>query len=352
MAVIATCKMLGFTPLLRSTLNDLCNTLTEKNAQTIVISSHQYVSELEVFVTNQELRNTTILSAESLNMYSSHEENVTKNLASCSSLSQDISTCCQIIKDHVYSMNNTEAYSAAVFTSPGSSTMAIAVSLLCERISLKLFTYEHFQQLTSTVEQNSKSKTRLIVLPEVILPDLLPIIVQCECIQQVWVHGMPFGVAHIANFTTLCPKIFVTHSLIPGKCYISHYLKLRDTITLINNECAYIQIGSVCQNLQWRLLHKDGRPVQSGYMGEFVASIDGHEYHSGVLVRQHGCNSLQELLALDSVAYYKGQDTTKALTVLSKFPEVTWCQAATDQDRIHCTSQLCYTVDINSIHHS
>ena len=204
---------------------------------------------------------------------------------------------------------------------------------------MQILTNRHFQYLgLSSVTELVNERT---VIPEVLLPQLLPSILQCEYLQLIWIHGMPFGLSHLAKHLALLPKILVTHSLVPSRSLISHHFKLADVLPSVHDDYAFIQIGTVCQPLKWKLHHRDGRTVQPGFVGEFTAIIDGQEHHSGVLVRQCCDSDMQELITLNSAAYYSGKDVTDAVTILSKISEVTWIHTVVNLGTV---TQLCYAV--------
>lgn len=254
---------------------------------------------------------------------------------------KDFNTCLCIINNYF-----PELSIAAVFTCPESSTFPIAISLLLRGVSLCILSHDDLNDTCSFVKLLEKPNVQLLIVPEAILPTISCTVdfSCCKQLSHIWVHGMPFGLAHLslATANNVLPEVIVTHSLVPKNCLITHHFKLQDSVVSesVKAQDAYLPLGVVCPGLAWKISHRDGRSVQPGFAGEFTVASEGENavHHSGMLVRQVVDGGSFELLAFNADAYYGGKDMARAVTILSKVPEVVWCHAEEDltQGDVRC----------------
>ena len=254
---------------------------------------------------------------------------------------RDFTACLDIINNYFPELSN-----AAVFTCPESSTFPIAISLLLRGVSLCILSRDDLNDTCSFVKLLEKRNVQLLIVPEAILPTVSCTVdfSSCKELSHMWVHGMPFGLAHLslATANNVLPEVIVTHSLVPKECLITHHFKLQDSVISesVKAQDAYLPLGVVCKGLTWKISHRDGRSVLPGFAGEFTVAAEGDNavHHSGMLVRQLEEDGSFELVAFNADAYYRGQDMARAVAILSKVPEVVWCHTDTDftQGNIRC----------------
>ena len=239
-----------------------------------------------------------------------------------------------------------EVHNAVTLISPQSSTFPIAVSLLLHGISVNAYTSD---SITSFLEFISETRTDLLVIPEITVPSLLPKVFGCKKVRHVWIHGLHFGLAYISNKWMTASRhvqVIVTHSLIQEQHLITHHLNLKGIPSIEDGRIPCIHIGSMCNALNGKILHRDGRDVCQGFVGSFVTMGDGYIHRSTSLVRQLPKDGSFELVSVDAEAYYKGIDVTPALCILSTIPEVTWCGVFTGAGN-HST-RVFYCTDVES----
>ena len=214
-------------------------------------------------------------------------------------------------------------HKAITLTSPGSSTFAIAVNLLLHGIQVQAYTIEH---TASFVEACNEIGVDMILIQEIAVPSILPKIVRCK-VKLLWIQGLPLGLAYISKWMAASQhvRVIVAHSLVHEQHLITHHLNLKDIPSIEDGSIPCIPIGRMCQGLNGKVLHRDGREVYQGFVGNF-ATVNGSQVHrSTYLVRQLHKDSSFELVSVNSDAYYKAMDTTPPLFVLSTIPEVSWC---------------------------
>eukprot|EP00731_Ephydatia_muelleri_P006697 Em0003g945a len=214
-------------------------------------------------------------------------------------------------------------HKAITLTSPGSSTFAIAVNLLLHGIQVQAYTIEH---TASFVEACNEIGVDMILIQEIAVPSILPKIVRCK-VKLLWIQGLPLGLAYISKWMAASQHVcvIVAHSLVHEQHLITHHLNLKDIPSIEDGSIPCIPIGRMCQGLNGKVLHRDGREVYQGFVGNF-ATVNGSQVHrSTYLVRQLHKDSSFELVSVNSDAYYKAMDTTPPLFVLSTTPEVSWC---------------------------
>ena len=254
---------------------------------------------------------------------------------------RDFTACLDIINNYFPELSN-----AAVFTCTESSTFSIAVSLLLKGVSLCILSRDDLSDTCSFVKLLEKRKVQLLIVPEAILPTVSCTVdfSSCKELSHMWVHGMPFGLAHLslATANNVLPEVIVTHSLVPLECLVTHHFKLQDSVISesVKAQAAYLPLGVVCKGLAWKISHRDGRSVLPGFVGEFTVAAEGDNavHHSGMLVRQLEEDGSFELVAFNADAYYRGQDIARAIAILSKVPEVVWCHTEMDltEDNTRC----------------
>eukprot|EP00731_Ephydatia_muelleri_P022968 Em0015g551a len=218
-------------------------------------------------------------------------------------------------------------HKALTLTSPGSSTFAIAVTLLLQGIPVQVYT---FDRTISFVEAFSNSDRDMVLIQEIAVPSMLPKINECKNIKHLWIQGLPLGLAYICNWMAASQhmRTIVTHSLMHEHHLITHHLNLKDIPSIEDGSIPCIPIGRMCQGLNGKVLHRDGREVYQGFVGNFATVNDSQVHRSTSLVRQLPKDGTFELVSVNAEAYYKAIDVTPALLVLSTIPEVSWCGVA------------------------
>ena len=253
----------------------------------------------------------------------------------------DIALCAE-----VFSTYFNDVSSVAILASPQSSAFAICVFLILQGIQVQIITPENVSFFFNTAHV---SEVDMIVLPEISLPRVLPNLPNCRSLQHIWVYGLPFGLAHISKWITSAMQnvqVVVTHSLV-HTCLITHHIRLNGLSCAKDGSFSCIPVGSLCQGLDGKLLHKDGREVCCGYPGRFSINVNGHTHLSTSLIRQRYNDGLFELLSVNAKAYYEGTDVTPALFVLSTIPEVSWCGMSSGAME-EGIMQVLYSVDVDA----
>ena len=247
----------------------------------------------------------------------------------------------------VLSMYFTDAvmHKAITLTSPGSSTFAIAVTLLLQGIPVQAYT---FDRTISFVEAFSDSEIDMVLIQEIAVPSMLPKIDECKNIKHLWIQGLPLGLAYICNRMAASQhmQVIVTHSLMHEHHLITHHLNLKDIPSIEDGSIPCIPIGRMCQGLNGKVLHRDGREVYQGFVGNFATVKDSQVLRSTSLVRQLPKGGSFELVSVNAEAYYKAIDVTPALFVLSTIPEVSWCGVAQGNDKE--STAIIYATHIDS----
>eukprot|EP00731_Ephydatia_muelleri_P022967 Em0015g550a len=223
-------------------------------------------------------------------------------------------------------------HKAITLTSPGSSTLAIAVTLVHQGIPVQAYTFDH---TISFVEASWDTGVDMILIQEITVPSILPKIVECRTIKHLWIQGLPLGLAYISYWMAASQhmQVIVTHSLMHEHHLITHHLNLKDIPSIEDGSIPCIPIGRMCQGLNGKVLHRDGREVYQGFVGNFATVNDSQVYRSTSLVRQLPKDGTFELVSVNAEAYYKAIDVTPALFVLSTIPEVSWCGVAQGNDK-------------------
>ena len=223
-------------------------------------------------------------------------------------------------------------HKAITLTSPSSSTFAIAVTLLLQGIPVQVYTLD---RTVSFVEAFSDSGVDMVLIQEIAVPSILPQIVESKNIKHLWIQGLPLGLAYISNWMAASQhmQVIVTHSLMHEHLLITHHLNLKDIPSIEDGSIPCIPIGRMCQGLNGKVLHRDGREVYQGFVGNFATVNDSQVHKSTSLVRQLSKDGSFELISVNAEAYYKAIDVTPALFVLSTIPEVSWCSVAQGNDK-------------------
>ncbi|KAL5477545.1 hypothetical protein EMCRGX_G024356 [Ephydatia muelleri] len=224
------------------------------------------------------------------------------------------------------------------------------VGLLLHGVSVDVFTIEY---LDSFIQSVSKSGADLLVIPEITVPLILPKIVEHKLsIKHLWIQGLPLGLAYISNWMAASQhmQVIVTHSLMHERHLITHHLNLKDIPSIEDGSIPCIPIGRMCQGLNGKVLHRDGREVYQGFVGNFATVNDSQVHHSTYLVRQLPKDGTFELVSVNAEAYYKAIDVTPALFILSTIPEVSWCGVSQGIDK-ESTAILYSTPDVESSRH-
>eukprot|EP00731_Ephydatia_muelleri_P022936 Em0015g519a len=268
----------------------------------------------------------------------------TEKIIMKSKWNSDVTIC-----SHLATKYFSEVHGAAVLVSPESSTFPIAISLLLQGIPVNMFTHEY---LDSFMQSVSRTGPDMLVIPENIVPSILPKIVECKNIKHLWIQGLPLGLAYISNWMAASQhmQVIVTHSLMHEHHLITHHLNLKDIPSIEDGSIPCIPIGRMCQGLNGKVLHRDGREVYQGFVGNFATVNDSQVHRSTSLVRQLPKDGSFELVSVNAEAYYKGVDVTPALLVLSTIPEVSWCGVSQGNDK-ESTAILYSTPDVESSRH-
>ena len=257
----------------------------------------------------------------------------------------DVKICSCLVTEHFSAVCR-----AAVLTSPQYSMLPLAVGLLLRGVSVDVFTIEY---LDSFIQSVCKSGADLLVIPEITVSLILPKIVEHKLsIKGLWIQGLPLGLAYISNWMAASQhmQVIVTHSLMHERHLITHHLNLKDIPSIEDGSIPCIPIGRMCQGLNGKVLHRDGREVYQGFVGNFATVNDSQVYRSTSLVRQLPKDGLFELVSVNAEAYYKGIDVTPALFILSTIPEVSWCGVSQGNDK-ESTAILYSTPDVESSRH-
>ena len=235
----------------------------------------------------------------------------------------DVKMCSYLTTEYL-----SDVHCAVVLTSPESSTLPVAISLLIRGIPVEMFTYQCFDSFIQFV---SKIGADILVIPEITAPSILPKIVGSKGVKYLWIQGLPLGLAYITKWITASQhvQVIVTHSLVPEQHLITHHFNLKDILSIEDGSIPCIPIGSMCRGLNGKVLHRDGRDVCRGFVGSFCTMDDDQVHRSTALVRQLPKDGSFELVSVNAEAYYKGIDVTPALFVLSTIPEVSWCGVST-----------------------
>eukprot|EP00731_Ephydatia_muelleri_P022965 Em0015g548a len=243
----------------------------------------------------------------------------------------DVKICSCLVTEHFSAVCR-----AAVLTSPQYSMLPLAVGLLLRGVSVDVFTIEY---LDSFIQSVCKSGADLLVIPEITVSLILPKIVEHKLsIKGLWIQGLPLGLAYISNWMAASQhmQVIVTHSLMHERHLITHHLNLKDIPSIEDGSIPCIPIGRMCQGLNGKVLHRDGREVYQGFVGNFATVNDSQVYRSTSLVRQLPKDGLFELVSVNAEAYYKGIDVTPALFILSTIPEVSWCGVSQGPPMFSC----------------
>ena len=257
----------------------------------------------------------------------------------------DVKICSYLVTEHFSAVCR-----AAVLTSPQYTMLPLAVGLLLHGVSVDVFTIEY---LDSFIQSVSKSGADLLVIPEITVPLILPKIVEHKLsIKHLWIQGLPLGLAYISNWMAASQhmQVIVTHSLMHERHLITHHLNLKDIPSIEDGSIPCIPIGRMCQGLNGKVLHRDGREVYQGFVGNFATVNDSQVHRSTYLVRQLPKDGSFELVSVNAEAYYKGIDVTPALFILSTIPEVSWCGVSQGIDK-ESTAILYSTPDVESSRH-